>query len=213
MSDEPKRFDDTLERSDAPQAAAERLSDPGRVEALRARIEAAARPSVAPPASSWPMALKVGLPLFAVGVVLVAAERLLRHAEAPLAYMAPSAFMKSMRVPPAESSPNSTLPLPPPASGRAQASSELELVARADQALTSDPARALQLTTEHARLYPGGARAEEREVIAIEALARLGQRSAARSRAEQFRVTYPQSAQWSRVQQVSGLDAKVGSEH
>jgi hypothetical protein len=122
-----------------------------------------------------------------------------------LAYVAPSAFVKSMRAPPLESPPNSTLPLPPPG-GVSQASSELDLVQQARQALQSDPAQALQLTSEHARLYPSGALAEEREVIAIEALSRLGQPSSAQSRAERFIVAYPCSTQLAHVRQASGID-------
>ncbi len=200
----------------------ERLTDSARLEAVRARIEAVARASVAPPAKSRPTALKVVLPLLGLVGAVIGAQWLVRHAEAPLAYLSPSAFVKSIRVPLAETSPNSTLPLPPPAqsgpiagsprppsqpAAEPEATSELDLVKQGGQALQSDPARALQLMAEHAKLYPNGALAEEREAIAIDALALLGQLSTARSRAERFMVSYPRSAQLSRVQRAARLDA------
>lgn len=113
-----------------------------------------------------------------------------------------SALPAAVSAPSSGASAPSLAPTPP-------VSSELDLVKEAGQALKSDPSRALQLTMEHARIYPSGALAEEREVIAIEALAHLRRLSAARSRAERFIVAYPRSAHLSRVQHAAGLDAKI----
>jgi hypothetical protein len=72
--------------------------------------------------------------------------------------------------------------------------SEAELLAQAQAALRSNPAHALALTREHKRRFPGGVLAQEREVIAIEALSRLGREHEARGRADQFDKSYPGSA-------------------
>jgi outer membrane biosynthesis protein TonB len=71
---------------------------------------------------------------------------------------------------------------------------EDQLLERARRALGSDPSRALSLTREHAKSYPNGVLAQEREVIAIEALKRLGRGSEADARRGTFEQRYPQSA-------------------
>jgi hypothetical protein len=75
----------------------------------------------------------------------------------------------------------------------AEKPSEVELVGRAQKALRAEPARALALTSEHRQLYPRGTLAQEREVLAIEALAALGQGDAARARAAAFESASPGS--------------------
>jgi hypothetical protein len=81
----------------------------------------------------------------------------------------------------------------------ASAPSETALLRDARLALNGDPAGALALTEQHRREYPSGGFAQEREVIAITALARLGRTSEARSRAERFRSAYPTSPYIERV--------------
>lgn len=71
--------------------------------------------------------------------------------------------------------------------------SEAEIIEQARVQLQNNPARALALTKTHRRLYPHGVLAQEREVIAIEALARLGKSRAAEKRAEAFRAAQPNS--------------------
>ena len=83
------------------------------------------------------------------------------------------------------------------------AANETALLAAARAALTQDPQRALALTQEHTRRFPQGALSQEREVIAIEALSRLGQTSAARQRARAFERQYPGSAHQQKVNQVT----------
>jgi hypothetical protein len=70
---------------------------------------------------------------------------------------------------------------------------EAELIERARAQLQNSPAQALVLTKRHRHLYPNGLLAQEREVIAIEALARLGKSQAAQKRAEAFRAAQPNS--------------------
>jgi hypothetical protein len=78
---------------------------------------------------------------------------------------------------------------------------EAALLQRAQAALARDPARALGLTQEHQRRFPHGSLAQEREVIAIEALERLGDERAARQRANAFERRYKGSVHHGRVRE------------
>jgi hypothetical protein len=79
----------------------------------------------------------------------------------------------------------------------------------AEQALL-DPARAelargdgsgaLGRLELHERRFPGGALAQEREAMTIRALALMGDRDSARSRASTFRARYPDSLLWPMIQ-------------
>jgi hypothetical protein len=73
--------------------------------------------------------------------------------------------------------------------------SELTMLARARRALLNEPARALELAEEHAQTYPRGTFDEEREVLAIEALLKLGRRAEADARERAFEARFPRSAQ------------------
>ena len=61
-----------------------------------------------------------------------------------------------------------------------------------DELNAGNPAAALKTCDQMAKQYPGGQHAQEREYIAIQALA-MGNRSAARSRAEAFLKAWPTS--------------------
>jgi hypothetical protein len=76
---------------------------------------------------------------------------------------------------------------------------ELKLLTRARRVLPSRPATTLALSAEHARLYPRGALAEEREVLAIEALLKLGHNIQARQRARAFLREFSDSSQRARL--------------
>jgi hypothetical protein len=78
------------------------------------------------------------------------------------------------------------------------------LLLHARQELASDPSGALGLTQEHARRFPSGALVQEREVLAIEALARLGRSSDARRRLDAFRTRFPQSPHIERLTTLIG---------
>ena len=54
-------------------------------------------------------------------------------------------------------------------------------------------AAALALAQRHAKKYPGSRRVQEREALTIRALASVGRRTEAQTRAESFRRTYPNS--------------------
>ncbi len=102
---------------------------------------------------------------------------------------------------------------PPIATARPRASeaapfddpdAEVKLLQRAQDALRSRPAEALALADAHARRAPRGLLAEEREVIAIDALVRLGRTSEARNRAARFRSAWPESSHLTRIASLIG---------
>jgi hypothetical protein len=77
---------------------------------------------------------------------------------------------------------------------RSNAELEVDLLERARAALGSNPGHAYALTTEHKLRFPGGALAQEREIIAIDALKQLGRSDQAALRADQFAKNFPSSA-------------------
>lgn len=79
---------------------------------------------------------------------------------------------------------------------------ELSILHRAQGALRRNPAEALALGARHEREFPGGALAQEREVIAIDALLRMGRSAEATARAQRFAARYPGSAHAQRVEQL-----------
>jgi hypothetical protein len=76
---------------------------------------------------------------------------------------------------------------------------ELALIRSAQDALRSSPARALELTAEHERRFGEGTLAQEREVVAIDALARASRADDARARAQRFHARWPRSAHRRRI--------------
>ncbi|HEY3498803.1 MAG TPA: hypothetical protein VGK73_29130 [Polyangiaceae bacterium] len=115
----------------------------------------------------------------------------------PVATPAPA---ETSATPAAPSAP--AAPAAPSASARAEAGCavkrpsgipEDQLLEQARSALRSNPAQALSLARQHQLDFPHGALAQEREVIAIEALRRLGRTEEAARRTERFERLYPQS--------------------
>jgi len=88
----------------------------------------------------------------------------------------------------------------PSAAPPSRTMSEVEILAPAKEALKQSPARALELTNEHAARFPGGVLTQEREVIAIEALVALGRGAEARQRAASFVAHFPASAHRRRIE-------------
>jgi hypothetical protein len=95
----------------------------------------------------------------------------------------------------------------PRASAQPAAPDEAQLLRSARAALPSTPARALELTVEHERLYRSGMLVQEREAIAIEALMRLGRRSEATARADRFLARFPASPYRARIESARGANA------
>ncbi len=76
------------------------------------------------------------------------------------------------------------------------------LIRTAMVSLGRDPAAALAQADLHARHYPSGAMSDEREVIAIDALVRLGRRAEAEARATRFRGARPSSPSIRRIERI-----------
>jgi hypothetical protein len=79
------------------------------------------------------------------------------------------------------------------------APNEGALLLRARQVLAADPSTALELTREHAKLFPAGGLVPEREVLAIEALVQLGRLDEAQARFGAFRSRFPRSPHLARL--------------
>lgn len=100
------------------------------------------------------------------------------------------------RKPPAPEKPEPERTAPQP-----EQRSELQLLFEARKALPSQPAAALQLLDEHAARFRNGQLAPEREVLAIEALRKLGRKAEATERLKKFEARYPQSIHLRRLQE------------
>jgi hypothetical protein len=81
---------------------------------------------------------------------------------------------------------------------------ETKAIQQAQDALKTDPEYALAQCDDDAKLFPNGTLAQEREVIAIDALTRLGRMPEAKARAKKFATDYPNSADMPRVQKLVG---------
>ncbi|OJY27800.1 MAG: hypothetical protein BGO98_41840 [Myxococcales bacterium 68-20] len=94
-------------------------------------------------------------------------------------------------------------PARPAAPAKATCSDEVDLIDDADAALRAGNAeRAYALTRQHAERCPAGTFIQERERIAIEALAKLGRLDAMRERARAFEERFPSSPHLRRVRNV-----------
>jgi hypothetical protein len=82
----------------------------------------------------------------------------------------------------------------------ADAETEAQFLDRARAALGTTPGQALVLTDEHARRFPSGALGQEREVVAIQALLRLGREGEARGRAQRFLAAFPGTVHRRRIE-------------
>jgi hypothetical protein len=112
--------------------------------------------------------------------------------------------------PPVSVEPTPPTPEPPAAAAErpvarpkpgARLEQEAALLERARAALATAPARALALTKEHRRRFPRGLLTQEREVIAIEALERLGDERAAGAKASEFDERFRGSVHQERVRE------------
>jgi len=192
---------------------------------LRGRLQATipvAWPSGGGPASKAPqtprstlagaagIARKLLLPVIAFGAG--AGSVALLRAQRPAA--APAAILRAPPPPPpapvpaappqpaaAPASPRAT-PRPPPApGGDAALAEESALLERARTALSRGrSAAALDALSEHARRFPRGSLAEERDALRVQALVQAGRGGEARARALEFRRRFPQSLSWPAVQ-------------
>lgn len=77
---------------------------------------------------------------------------------------------------------------------------EVALLAQAQAALAARPADTLARCDDHARRFASGTLVQEREVLAIDALLRLGRRPEAEARATRFRTSFPRSGHLRRIE-------------
>ena len=78
--------------------------------------------------------------------------------------------------------------------------SEVQLLFQARQSLGSDPAQTLRWIEQHERRFPSGRLVQEREMLAIQALRRLGRTEEANARSARFRERFPASIHGQRVE-------------
>jgi hypothetical protein len=88
---------------------------------------------------------------------------------------------------------------------RAEAPDELALIREA-QALRAQPSQALGVLAQHRKHYPDGVLAQEREVLAVEALLGAGRRKEAAARASAFIKAHPSSVHVARLRTLLGDD-------
>lgn len=198
----------------------------GALEAVASRLQvpfvvAPATAVLLPSSALAAVMTKLGAPW--IGSALVAAggvAALTLGASRPAPVGAPAAVAPVVASAQVPKRPSPALPASAPEAPPLQSSSERQkprgapapwdepqLIERARKALSTDPKRALSLTQEYQRRFPSGALAVEREVIALEALARLGQVAEARRRAAAFEARHPSSIHLPRVR---SLLAKLG---
>ena len=104
----------------------------------------------------------------------------------------------------APSAPNAAPRAEPAASGASLRAERLLLESATAALMRGNTASAMVSLKKHARLYPRGALAEEREVLWVRALRAQGQDKAAEERASQFERTFPKSLQQDAVRKPSG---------
>jgi hypothetical protein len=85
----------------------------------------------------------------------------------------------------------------------AKGESEVQLIGRAQQLVRSQPQAALALCREHARKFPKGMLVQEREVLIVEALQRMGQEEEARKKSESFLKENPDTALRNKVEHLT----------
>jgi len=179
---------------DVPDAARERML-------VRARtiVAAAPRAANATPARRWRLALAAA-GILALGTTAALAGWLgarSRVTPAPLADDSPVA----VRYEPAPQAAPSPAPLEAapaararPAHRRASSRGELELIQGAQASYADgDLPAALQLLAEHARWFPNGRLAEEREALRVRSLARSGRDAEAHAALHAFASRFPHS--------------------
>lgn len=80
---------------------------------------------------------------------------------------------------------------------------EADYLRRADALIAASPAQALAMAEAHLQRYPGGTLTQDREVIAVFALAALGRKVEARARARLLLTLYPDSPHRRRLEQIA----------
>jgi hypothetical protein len=152
------------------------------------------RPPVEPPSAVAPAVPSVPVPSAAVPVAVPPTPIVPSPPPAP-AVPPPSVGPKVARPP---LPPPTPAPAPPPAPVGAAEDADLELLQRAMSSQSAEVK--LSLAEEHLARFPKSALAQEREVLAIDALVRLGRRDEARTRLGRFARQWPTSAHLVRLE-------------
>jgi len=152
-------------------------------------------PAVTPPSSTIEPGTSAAITSTAVAPAATANEPPPERASTPIASAAPS-FVPAV---PRGKATGATATSSPPAS-HADLRDEAALLASAREAVQGgDARRALSILDEARQKHPTGVLVQEREVVAIEALARGGDKAAASRRAEAFLRAFPGSPHASHV--------------
>ena len=104
----------------------------------------------------------------------------------------------SASVAPPPTPPAATMIVPP------NPEDEVRMLQHAQDSLATDPKNALSICNDEQIVFPHGPLSQEREVIAIDALIRLGNVSDAKARAKKFEKDFPHSPALQRVHQLIG---------
>jgi hypothetical protein len=121
--------------------------------------------------------------------------------ETPAAAETPSRARRPRIAAPAIAAPEPVEPAPEPADDDTLAE-EMSLVSRAENLVASNPGAALRLANDHRARFATGLLREEREVVAIHALVRLGQVEQAERRAAAFERIHGRSLHAMRIRRV-----------
>jgi len=129
----------------------------------------------------------------------------------PVEVVVPEVAPKPKAIAPRPKLAQAALPQEAPRAPEPAAPKELELLMSAQDALEASPQRALGLLEQHARIYPSGSFAIERESLAIDALRKLGRTSVAQARARAFIVRFPDAPSAKPLKR--WLDESASSDH
>lgn len=165
-------------------AAPEAPSSPARAEPPRPRARRAARPRTHPAPHGADQHARPGAAADSMPISNAVQDEV------------PAADTLSRPPPSASSLLEAPLPEPP----HSRLPNEVELLLAARQQRERAPAETLRMLDVHARRFPRGLLAPEREVLAIEALRALGHDDAARARLAAFRARYPDSMHLRRLE-------------
>jgi len=146
----------------------------------------------------------VAVTAFAIGGMVGAGAMLLRGAPEPRVVTVEkrvevpvpvTVVVSAPAAPPPSVAPSTSLaPVPTVATKPSSDAGEILALDKIRSALKSgDSAAALAAVVEHEKRYPSGAHVEEREALAVQALARAGRRDDASARADRFRKRFPGS--------------------
>jgi type IV secretory pathway VirB10-like protein len=172
------------------------------VDAGLARLEASLAAHAAEAAMTAKL-VKIGLAIVGAGAVVALVLFLWpthKPAAAPVAQIVPIGTQQTVAIEqPATSVAAEPVPTTPPTEPKVavapppklQLADEVAQLQRVRELLKTDPQAALRGASEGDKLYARGQLHPEREVIAIDALNRLGRRSEAQARSKAFLTAYP----------------------